>query len=164
VFHVAAEGQNIRDQGGGHSRPLIVVAGSVLGMELAAEVPAGGFGQGLFERERLRALVEADLTTARRLHANDFQLINPAGESLTKAQYLGSIESGQLDYEIWDAGMITVRVYENAAVIRYLDLDFEVYLDGKRVHRGPMYHTNLYERRGGRWQVVWSQASGVITP
>ena len=36
------------------------------------------------ERERLRSLVEADVERARRLHADDFQLINPAGGALSK--------------------------------------------------------------------------------
>ena len=116
------------------------------------------------ERERLRSLVDADLATARRLHAEDFQLINPAGVALSKAEYLGGIESGQLDYRAWEADEIAVRLYGNVAMILYRDVRFEVYLEGQLVHRGPMYHTNLYERRGEQWQVVWSQASGVITP
>jgi hypothetical protein len=116
------------------------------------------------ERERLRSLVGADLAVARRLHADDFQLINPAGVPLTKQEYLSSIESAQLDYRAWEAGEIAVQLYGDAAVIRYRDVHFEVYLGGQLAHRGPMYHTNLYERRGGQWQVVWSQASGVITP
>jgi hypothetical protein len=46
------------------------------------------------ERERLRALVAADVARARDLHADDFQLINPRGGVLTKEQYLGGIASG----------------------------------------------------------------------
>jgi hypothetical protein len=38
------------------------------------------------ERDRLRSLVGADLATARRLHADDFQLINPRGGTLSKDQ------------------------------------------------------------------------------
>jgi len=116
------------------------------------------------ERERLRSLVDADMKTAERLHADDFQLINPAGTALTKVEYLGSLKSGQLDYLAWEPGDIAVRLYGNAAVIRYRDLRFEVARDGKVIHRGPMVHTNLYEMRNGQWRVVWSQASGVITP
>jgi hypothetical protein len=116
------------------------------------------------EQERLRSLVSVDLATARRLHADDFQLINPVGVALTKTEYLSQLQSGQLDYRAWEAGEITVRLYGDAAVIRYRDVRFDVDWEGKSVHRGPMYHTNLYERRGGQWQVVWSQASGALTP
>jgi hypothetical protein len=116
------------------------------------------------ERERLRSLVSADIATARRLHADDFQLINPLGEAFSKQEYLGQIESGQLNYQGWDAAEIVVRLYRDAAVIRYQDIRFDVDWEGQPVHRGPMYHTNVYERRGEQWQVVWSQASGAITP
>ncbi len=116
------------------------------------------------ESERLRSLVAADVPTARRLHADDFQLINPAGVPLTKTEYLGQIESGELDYRAWEASDISVRLHGDAAMIRYRDVRFDVDFNGKPVHRGPLYHTNLYERRNGQWQIVWSQASGVITP
>ena len=116
------------------------------------------------ERQRLRSLVDVDLNTARRLHSEDFQLINPAGAPLTREEYLGALQSGQLDYVAWDAGEITVKLFGNAAVIRYRDNRFDVNSGTNVVHRGPMYHTNLYERRGGQWQIVWSQASGIITP
>ncbi|MGH7556791.1 MAG: nuclear transport factor 2 family protein [Gemmatimonadota bacterium] len=48
------------------------------------------------ERERVRALAEANMEVARRLHADDFQLIDPFGDSLSKEQYLGGIASGEL--------------------------------------------------------------------
>jgi hypothetical protein len=116
------------------------------------------------ERERLRSLVDADLATARRLHAEDFQLITPAGVALSRDDYLGGVESGQPEYRAWEADEITVRLYDDVAVIRYRDVRFDVYRDDQLVHSGPMYHTNLYERRDGEWQIVWSQASGIITP
>jgi hypothetical protein len=116
------------------------------------------------ERQRLRSLVDVDLPTARRLHSDDFQLINPAGAPLTKQEYLAALESGQLDYVAWEAGEISVKLSGDLAVIRYLDTRFDVNAGGKAVHRGPMYHTNVYERRGGAWRIVWSQASGLIKP
>lgn len=112
------------------------------------------------ERERLRSLVEADVEVARRLHADDFQLITPGGATITKEQYLSAIESGQLSYRAWEPGEIAVRFYGAVAVIRYQDVRFEVYSGGRLVHRGEGYHTNVYERRDGQWQVVWSHASG----
>lgn len=43
------------------------------------------------ERERLRALVAADLAVAVRLHTDNFQLINPSGGILSKEQCLAEI-------------------------------------------------------------------------
>lgn len=112
------------------------------------------------ERQRVRSLVQADLPVARQLHADDFQLITPGGVAISRDEYLGDIETGQLDYRAWEPGAIVVRLYGEVAVIRYQDVRFEVYVGGQLVHRGASYHTNVYERRNGQWQVVWSQASG----
>jgi hypothetical protein len=116
------------------------------------------------ERQRLPSLVAVDLDTARRLHRDDFQLITPSGAVVTKEEYLAILESGQLNYVAWEAGDITVKVFGDAAIIRYRDLSFDVNNGDQAVHRGPMVHTNLWERRDGAWQIVWSQASGIIRP
>src|SRR5689334_7367734 len=71
------------------------------------------------ERERLKALVEANIEVARRLHADDFQLITPTGAALSKNQYLGGIASGELDYLVWEPDSIEVRLYDHTAIIRY---------------------------------------------
>jgi hypothetical protein len=112
------------------------------------------------ERERVRALVEANVERARQLHADDFQLINPLGGSLSKEQYLGGIASGELDYLMWEPDSIAVRVYGEAAVIRYPS-QLEIVVQGRHVPRRRYWHTDLYEKRDGRWQVVWSQATEI---
>jgi hypothetical protein len=112
------------------------------------------------ERERLRALVEADVARARQLHADDFQLINPLGGSLSKDQYLAGIASGELDYLFWEPDSIAVRLYGETAVIRYSSR-LEIRVQGRHIPRQRYWHTDLYEQRGGQWQVVWSQATGI---
>jgi Domain of unknown function (DUF4440) len=112
------------------------------------------------ERARLQALVTGDVTRARELHTDDFQLINPLGGALSKEQYLGGIESGQLQYLFWEPDSIAVRIYGDAAAIRYQSR-LEVVVQGRHIPRQRYWHTDLYERRGGQWQVVWSQATGI---
>lgn len=112
------------------------------------------------ERQRLRALVSADIEIASRLHTDDFQLINPLGETISKAQYLGDIASGQIDYLVWEPdSAIEVRLYGQAAVIRYQS-QLEIVVQGQKVPRQRYWHTDVYEKHDGRWQVVWSQATG----
>jgi hypothetical protein len=111
------------------------------------------------ERERLRALVEADVPRARELHADEFQLVNPRGETLTKDEYLGGIESGRLDYLLWEPiSDIAVRMHGDAAVIRYRSR-LEIVVDGQRVPEAQYWHTDSYEKFAGQWRVVWSQAT-----
>lgn len=111
------------------------------------------------EQERLRSLVAADVVRAHELHADDFQLINPLGGVLSKEQYLGGVGSGQLDYLFWEPESIVVRVYGNVAVLRYRS-QLEIVVQGRHIPRQPYWHTDLYERREGRWQIVWSHATG----
>lgn len=115
------------------------------------------------ERERLRALVAADIEVARKLHADDFQLVNPLGGSLSKEQYLGGVASGEIDYLVWEPELIEVRLYGRAALIRYQSR-LEIVVRGQKVSLRRYWHTDSYEKRGGRWQVVWSQATEILQP
>jgi hypothetical protein len=54
-----------------------------------------------------------------------------------------------------------VRMYGAAAVIRYrsrLDIAGDDQESVPRLH----WHTDIYERRDDRWQIVWSQATEVL--
>jgi hypothetical protein len=110
------------------------------------------------ERQRLRALVEADMDVARRLHADDFQLITPFGDALSKEEYLGTVESGDIDYVVWKPDAIDVRLSGDMAVLRYSS-HIEIIVQGRRLPPGNYWHTDYYEKRNGRWQDVWSQAT-----
>ncbi|MDQ3694772.1 MAG: nuclear transport factor 2 family protein [Chloroflexota bacterium] len=108
------------------------------------------------ERERLRAVIEADLEAADRLHADDFQVINPFGQALSRDEYLGGIESGGIDFLVFEPiSAIEVRLSGEAAAIRY-QMHIEVNADGEQLDfRG--WNTNVYKYQDGRWQAVWSQ-------
>ena len=105
------------------------------------------------ERQRLRALLGNDLDTAQRLHADDFELINPEGEVTSRELYIDS--GAAFEYTVWKPiTPIRVRVHGDAAVIRY-ESDLEIHGS-----RGHYWHTDLYEKRNGQWQIVWSQTTG----
>jgi hypothetical protein len=110
------------------------------------------------ERARLRSLVEADIETAQRVHADDFQLVDPSGATSSKEQYLGQVASGELDYLTWEPETIEVRRYGDGAVLRYR-AQAQAIFRGQRVPLRSFWHTDVYEKRNGRWEVVWSQAT-----
>ena len=113
------------------------------------------------ERKRLRALVDVDVVVARALHADDFQLINPRGETLSRDEYLDGIASGQVNYLVFEpVSAIDVRVYEDAAAIRYRS-KLEVIVHGQHLPLHGYWHTDVYERRDGRWHIVWSHATAM---
>jgi hypothetical protein len=53
-----------------------------------------------------------------------------------------------------------VRVYGQAAVVRYQSKE-EVVVGGQKVPLGSYWHTYAYEKRDGRWQVVWEQTTQI---
>jgi hypothetical protein len=104
------------------------------------------------ERQRLRALLKHDYDTAEKLHADDFELINPLGETVSKEGYIDSGDA--FAYSIWEPiSPIRVRVHDDSAVIRY-ESDLEIHGS-----RGHYWHTDLYEKRSGQWKIVWSQTT-----
>lgn len=115
----------------------------------------------VIEQQRLKALVEANVELADKLHAEDFQLINPFGQAYSKEQYLNGIKSGGLDYLIWEpVSTIEVRVYGEGAVIRYQS-KLQIVVRGEKIPLKRYWHTDSYEKRNGQWQVVWSQATEI---
>jgi steroid delta-isomerase-like uncharacterized protein len=113
------------------------------------------------ERKRLHAMVEADMEVAARMHADDFQLINPLGGALSKEAYFGLVASGDVDYLVWEPiTEIAVRLYGvDAAIIRYQS-QMDIVVFGQK-SSNQCWHTDSYEKRNGQWQVVWAQATTI---
>jgi hypothetical protein len=99
------------------------------------------------------------MEVAHQLHADDYQLINPGGRPFSKEQYLGGLASGQLKYLVWEPDAMEARAYGGAAVVRY-QCQIQILFAGA-LHSGRFWHTDLYEKRDGRWQAVWSQATRI---
>ena len=113
------------------------------------------------ERTRLHALVDADTATARKLTAPDFQLINPEGDVSSGEDYLQALDDGVIDYRVFKAtSPIQVRMSADSASLRFqASFDLVVGGDTHLTHQG--WITELYERRDGRWEIVWEQATAI---
>ncbi|MGD0606712.1 MAG: nuclear transport factor 2 family protein [Streptosporangiaceae bacterium] len=71
------------------------------------------------ERQRLQALVQADMDTAAARHADDYQLITPRGYAMSKREYLDRIASGRLRYLVFEpVSEIDVRGTDEIALLR----------------------------------------------
>ena len=112
------------------------------------------------EMTRLQALVDADTATARKLTAPDFQLINPAGAPLSREDFLGGVDAGVIDFlVVKPSSPIAVRLSGDSATLRY-QTAFDVVAGGTHVTH-QAWTTALYERCGGRWQIVWEQSTAI---
>jgi hypothetical protein len=101
------------------------------------------------------------METAERVHADDFQLITPGGVALSKAEYLQGVASAVTDYRVWEVDSpIDVRLFDGVAILRYRSILHMIY-HGKDLGPDRFWHTDSYEWRAGRWQVVWSHATRI---
>ena len=72
------------------------------------------------ERRRLAALVAGEMELARSMHADEYELITPGGHALSKDDYLGDLESGELRYEVFEAASpIRTHVGGGTGIVRY---------------------------------------------
>ena len=136
----------------------IVVATSVVAASSASSSQADRLRA--IETTRLQALVDADTATARRLTAPDFQVINPAGAPLSRDDFLGGVQAGVIDFLALEPGSpMAVRLSGDSATLRYRTR-FDVVAGGTHVTHDA-WTTALYERRSGRWQIVWAQTTAI---
>jgi hypothetical protein len=105
------------------------------------------------ERRRTQALVHRDMPVVEDLHADDYELISPAGRALSRAEYLGLVADAPF-YTDWALGPLRARIDGAITVLRY---PATLCFPSRQLME--VWHTDVYERRGGRWQAVWSQAT-----
>ena len=113
------------------------------------------------EKKRLDLLVEGDTTNASVLYAEDFELINPAGETFSKMKYLSEVASGLHDYLTFEpVSKIRIRLDGKLAVLRYKSR-VEIIARGNKFPMQEYWHTGLYEKRDGTWKIIWYNAIGI---
>ncbi|MBV1850813.1 nuclear transport factor 2 family protein [Catellatospora tritici] len=113
------------------------------------------------ETARLTALVEADADVLDQLHDPDFVLIHPSGGAWSKAQYVGGVLSGEIDYRRFEpVSEIEVLADGDLAVLRYRSA-IEIGVGGREPGPLQCWHTDCYRRAAADspWRVVWSQAT-----
>ncbi|TCO30449.1 uncharacterized protein DUF4440 [Kribbella steppae] len=114
------------------------------------------------ERERLSCLVEGRGAEADAVHADDFVLVTPSGHPWSKAEYLGGIESGEIDYRRFEPiSAIDVMLDGDVAVLRYKSA-IQISVGGREPDELEAWHLDCYRRTATGWQIRWSQATAIL--
>lgn len=114
------------------------------------------------ETQRLDAVVRADGRALDRLHAADFVLCTPSGETWTREHYLGGLVDGTIDYQRFEAvTAIEVLVDADLAVLRYRS-EIEIRVGRGDLGRLACWHLDVYQRIAGSWRCRWSQATDTV--
>ena len=131
----------------------------------AAQVGAGEDVEGLLskmERDWADALVKGDVAFTEGILADDYVGTTFDGRRVTKAQNLDELRSGAFKSESMVVDGIRMRVFGDTAVVT-LDQSEKSQFQGKDISGRTMW-TDIFMRRGGRWQVVANHGSRVGEP
>ena len=104
-----------------------------------------------------QAQVTGDKAQLERLLADDYVLVNGAGELETKAQLIADFTSPTFRLRPYVVEHALKRVWSNAAVLAG-EVRFEG-TDGGSAFRAQTRFVDVWRRRGGRWQVVYTQVT-----
>jgi hypothetical protein len=104
------------------------------------------------------------MAEASELHADDFELVTPSGDVMTKGEYLGRVASSDIDYRRFEvASEIDVAVSGDLAVLRYQSM-VDIAVVGQEAGELACWHIDCYQRTGrnASWRVRWSQATASV--
>ena len=104
---------------------------------------------------------KADAATLQPLFADDMVVVVPGMRPLSKADSLAVLASGRMTFERYESSDLTVRVYDDTAVVTgRLQRTREMTGGGPKIDDDWRF-TKVYLRRGGKWRVISFHASNV---
>jgi hypothetical protein len=130
--------------------------------QTAPQTQAGSDEQELIKMENdwLQAFFENDGAFADRFLADDYMGTDEHGDIKTKAQEIAEIKAGAHLSTSGVLDNIRVRVHGDAAVVTGRRI-MKGLFQGKE-YRSPYLWTDIFIKRGGRWQCVASHVSKAI--
>lgn len=109
------------------------------------------------EKRRFEAMVNGDLAALERILADDLQYTHSNGVFDSKTSFLGTLKSGELQYQGVTPEDLRARVYGSTAVVTGASL-MNVRVRGQQASFRVRF-TDVYVKRDDRWQMVAWQAT-----
>ena len=136
-------------------------AGLGLGPTRMAAAQNPGVEQHLrqLETDWVQAMKDGNTARLNEILADDWAGINDDGSKATKQNYVDDVKSGKFKIESFEIGPMDVKVLGNVAVVQGSDTDKSSY--GGKDTSGKYVWTDVYVKRGGKWQAVRSQIAKV---
>jgi len=138
---------------------LLIVAFAGLGFAqdkmAPAKSPSVADSVKQMEKDWLAAEKAGDADKLAQILADDWVALGPDGKTVDKKDYVDSYKSGKAKMASSEVGPMTVKVMGNVAVVQGSDTEKSSY-EGKDTS-GKYVWTDVFEKSGGKWQVVRSQ-------
>jgi ketosteroid isomerase-like protein len=113
------------------------------------------------ENQWAEATLKGDVQTLDRLYSDEYFAVSADGTTYTKAQHLADIKSGNFKLATYKLDELKVRLHGEVAVVTGRNTMTGTYM-GKDIS-GAYRFTDVFVKRGGRWQVLTTQATLVAT-
>ena len=111
------------------------------------------------ERARFKAQIAMDVATLKPMLADDLVYCHSTGVCQNKEEFIGFVTSGTNKYLAMDILYMKPRLIDGAIVVNG-KMEARVLMNGKEQHFQGIY-TDVYAKRGGRWQLVSWQSTKV---
>ena len=113
-------------------------------------------------KQHQAALVAGDTEALDAILSDDFVVINPFGEVISKARQAKELKDGTMDFLSIDSLEVKVRVYGDAAIVtgRY---QVKLKIRG-RENATPVRTTESFAKQGGKWRCVSAQVTRIAEP
>lgn len=106
------------------------------------------------------AQVRRDVAELNRMLTDDFSLVNPAGKTLNRSQFLTDMNSGDLKYESLNYEDVSVRVFSGCAL-----LTGRVVRKGQykgQDNSGQFRFVHIFvTAQGSSWRILFAQATRI---
>lgn len=144
-------------------RLLLCVAIAVAISAVASGQPAAGKAEELLmqmERDWLNGFVKGDPAIIERIEAADFTYTDAQGKTTDRAQDVSDVKTGNFKPASAEVDQMTVRVFGNTAIVTGRSTLKGARYQGKDIS-GQYRFTDVFVKRGGRWQAVASQSTRI---
>lgn len=108
-----------------------------------------------WEKDFERAVVSNDADAIGKFLPDDWVIIDPDGGFIDRARFLSVIKSGQLSHELMESEDVKVRNYGDSAVLTALTRTKAKFMGQEFTTQERA--TDVFVKRDGRWQCVFSQ-------
>lgn len=108
-----------------------------------------------WEKDFAKAVISNDADAIGKFLADDWVIIDPDGSIIDKARFLGVIKSGTLSHDLMESDDVQVRPYGDCAVVTALTRTKAKF--GGQEFATQERATDVFVKRAGRWQCVFSQ-------
>jgi hypothetical protein len=106
-----------------------------------------------------KAYVQHDAELLDRILAPDYSVTDDSGHTKERAEVIADFKAGEVTYETTSYDDVKVRIYGAVAIVAGRGA-----VKGRNARGGfhrEYFSTNVFVKRGGRWQAVATHISGV---